>query len=136
MLKMSTQVQEMQPQTLAESFGVEYIQVGDYLLPNIALTEDPNEKPLGKYGLMRKAFLKDHRKITYSLMLCRETLYPHCRDTEELAEARLAQVMGALTEKTILPDKATNPMGWAAEMNTLKAQAEEMVLHELIYAEI
>jgi hypothetical protein len=138
MLKMNTQAQATQSNspTIAENFGVEYVPVGDYLLPNIALTENPDEKPLGKYGMMRKAFLKEHRRITYSMMLCREQLYPHCRETEELAEARLTQVMNALLEKAVLPDKAIEPMNWTAEMNTLKAQAEELVLHELIYAVI
>jgi hypothetical protein len=69
-------------------------------------------------------------------MLCRETLYPHCRETEELAEKRLTQVLNSILAKAILPDKAIDPMGWTAEMNTIKAQAEELVLHELIYAEI
>ena len=122
--------------TMAERMGVEYVQAGDYLLPNIQLTEDEDEKPLGRYGMMRKDFLKKHRKITYGLLLCRERLYPHCRETEELAESRLAQVMDAILAKAELPDRAADPMGWTAEMNTIKAQAEELVLHELIYAEI
>ena len=132
----ATQAPQASQQTIAEKFGIEYTQVGDYLLPNIALTEDPDEKPLGKYGMMRKAFLKNNRKITYGMLLCREQLYPHCRETEELAEARLTQVMNALLAKATLPDKAQDPMAWTAEMNTIKAQAEELVLHELIHAEI
>jgi hypothetical protein len=50
--------------------------------------------------------------------------------------ARLTQVLNAILAKASLPDKAADPMGWTAEMNTIKAQAEELVLHELIYAEI
>ena len=53
---------------------------------------------------------------------------------EKAAAMRLAQVMDALTAKNSLPDKADDPMAWTAAMNSLKAQAEEMVLHELIYS--
>ena len=109
---------------------------GDYLLPDIRLDEPPKEltEPLGRYARTRKAFLKEHRLMTYNTMLLKETLFPHLRETEELANARMAQVMAALTAKNSLPDKSSDPMGWAAAMNALKAQAEEMVLHELVYA--
>jgi hypothetical protein len=119
-----------------------YTQVGYYLIPDIKLDEPPREltQPLSRYARMRKAFLKEHRQITYSRLLLTETLYPHLREVDVAATARLAQVMGALTAKATvaselkLPDKATDPIAWTAAMNALKAQAEEMVLNELIYA--
>ena len=118
------------------SMAITYTQAGDYLLPDIKLSEPPREltEPLGRYGRMRKAFLKDHRTITYNTMLLKETLFPHLREVDEAAAMRLTQVMDALTAKNSLPDKATDPMAWTAAMNALKAQAEEMVLHELIYS--
>ena len=117
------------------SMAITYTQAGDYLLPDIQLAEPPREltEPLGRYGRMRKAFLKDHRTITYNGMLLKETLFPHLRETEEAAKVRLEQVMNLLIERNALPDKASDPMGWTAMMNTLKAQTEEMVLNELIY---
>ncbi len=113
-----------------------YTRSGDYLLPNLRLSEPPEEltEPLGRYGRMRKAFLKEHRTITYNSLLLKETLFPHLRETESLAEARLEQVMNRLTANSPPPDKRSDPQGWTAAMNTLKAQAEEMVLNELIYA--
>jgi hypothetical protein len=113
-----------------------YSPSGDYLLPDLMLDEPPEglTEPLGRYARMRKAFLKEHRTISYNSMLLKETLFPHLRETEELAIARLEQVMKTLAEKNSLPDKAGDPMGWAAAMNALKAQAEEMVLNELAYA--
>jgi hypothetical protein len=83
---------------------------------------------------MRKAFLKEHRKITYSRLLLPEQLFPHLREVDEVASARMEQVMKSLTAQNNLPDKAADPMAWTAAMNTLKAQAEELVLNELIYA--
>jgi hypothetical protein len=112
-----------------------YSQAGDYLLPNLTLTDTPGEQaPLGRYGLMRKAFLKEHRTISYNRLLLTEKLYPHLREVEQAATARLEQAMGELEKRAQLPDKATDPMAWAAAMNALKAQAEEMVANELIYA--
>jgi hypothetical protein len=82
---------------------------------------------------MRKAFLKGHRAITYNTMLLKETLFPHLRETEDAANSRLEQAMSLLAATNPPPDKGSDPMGWTAAMNALKAQAEELVLNELIY---
>jgi hypothetical protein len=113
-----------------------YSQAGDYLLPDLALSEQPtaDTPPLGRYARMRKAFLKDHRTINYNRLLMTEKLYPHLREIERAATGRLETVMGELTRRTKLPDKAADPMAWTAAMNSLKAQAEEMVANELIYS--
>ena len=112
-----------------------YTQIGDYLLPDLKLNEPPRglAEPLGRYGRMRKAYLKEHRTMTYNTMLLKETLFPHLRETEEAANARLEQAIGLLTARNTPPDKSSDPMGWTAAMNALKAQADEMVLSELIY---
>jgi len=113
-----------------------YTRNGDYLLPEIKLNEPPKEmtEPLGRYARIRKAYLKEHRTMSYNAMLLSEKLFPHLRETEEAANVRLEQVIQALTSKYSLPDKTNDPMGWTAAMNSLKAQAEEMVLNELVYA--
>jgi len=113
-----------------------YSQVGDYLLPDLTLSEQttPETPPLGRYARMRKAFLKDHRTINYNRLLMTEKLYPHLREIEQAANRRLEIVMAELTRRAALPDKAQDPMAWTAAMNALKAQAEEMVANELIYS--
>jgi len=71
--------------------NITYTLVGDYYLPNIALTPVPAEernKPLGRYARMRRAFLKEHRPIEYSRLLLSEQLFPHLRDVDEIAEER------------------------------------------------
>ena len=118
------------------SITLTYTQNGDYLLPDVRLDEPPRElaEPLGRYARMRKTFLKDHRTITYNTMLLKETLFPHLRETDEAANARMTQVMNILTERNPPPDKSDDPMGWTAAMNALKAQAEELVLNAIVYA--
>ena len=69
---------------------ITYTRVSDYLLPDIRLSEPPPEliRPLGRYGLLRQRFLKEHRAITYSALLLSEKLYPHLRDVDEIARER------------------------------------------------
>ncbi|MBO4933196.1 MAG: TnpV protein, partial [Clostridia bacterium] len=64
-----------------------YTQNGDYLIPDIQLSETET-KPLGKYGRMRKKFLQEHRPITWNNMILSETLYPHLREIDETANRR------------------------------------------------
>ena len=69
-----------------------YTRNGDYLIPDLNLTEQPS-KPLGKYGRMRKTYLKEHRPILYNQLLMSETLYPHLQEIDETANSRLEQMM-------------------------------------------
>jgi hypothetical protein len=71
---------------------ISYYRVGDYLLPAIVLSEPPDAQPLGRYGLMHKAYLKEHRPILYSQLLLTERLYPQCRAVDEAAAERLAAI--------------------------------------------
>ena len=112
-----------------------YTRSGDYLIPNIQLTES-EAKPLTKYGRMRKKYLEEHRPILWNTMILSEKLYPHLREIDEAANRRLEVLMNELTKKSGVTEelKATDPMKWTGLMNTLKAQAEETILAELIYA--
>lgn len=111
-----------------------YIQNGDYLIPDLKLSEQP-EKPLGKYGRMRKAYLKEHRPILYNQLLMSEKLYPHLLEIDETANSRLEQLMPQLTAAAGVTEqlKASDPMRWVGLMNTCKAQAEEILMAELIH---
>ena len=110
-----------------------YRQNGDYLIPNLELSEQP-VKPLGKYGRMRKTYLKEHRPVLYSQMLLSEKLYPHLQEIDETANSRLEQLMPELAKAAGATEtlKASDPMQWVGLMNNCKAQAEELILEELI----
>ena len=112
-----------------------YTRSGDYLIPDLSLSEQP-EKPLGKYGRMRKAYLKEHRPILYNQMLLSEKLYPHLIEIDETAQSRLEQMMPRLAEAAGATEqlKASDPMRWVGLMNTCKAQAEEILMAELIHS--
>ena len=110
-----------------------YTMNGDYQIPDLKLTEQP-EKPLGKYGRMRKAYLKEHRPLIYNQLLLTEKLYPHLIEIDETAQSRLEQMMPQLAKEAGATEqlKASDPMKWVGLMNTCKAQAEEILMAELI----
>ena len=112
-----------------------YTRNGDYLIPDLSLTES-EQKPLGKYGRLRKTYLKEHRPILWNKMILSETLYPHLREIDETANRRLEQMMPELMKSAGVTEslKASDPMKWVQTMNSLKAQAEEVILNELIYS--
>ena len=114
------------------SRNVTYSTVGDYQLPNLTLNQP--RKPLSKYGRLRRTYLKDHRPVLYNTMLLNGSLYPHLMEVEQTAESQMQQTMEQLLKQTSAPDKENRQMEWVQHMNSLKAQAEELVLTELIYS--
>jgi hypothetical protein len=65
-----------------------YVQRGDYLLPALKLSDPPDAPPIGRYGKMRRAFLREHRPIEYSRLLLPEQLFPHLREVGAIADER------------------------------------------------
>ena len=114
------------------SSSLNYTKIGDYQLPNLTLSQP--KTPLGKYGRMRRNYLKQYRPVLYNSMLLNGTLYPHLMELEQTAENRMQQTMAQLLKQNPAPDKEQNQMAWVQHMNSLKTQAEEMVLTELIYS--
>ena len=114
------------------SRSVTYSTVGDYQLPNLTLNQP--RKPLGKYGRLRRTYLMQYRPVLYNSMLLNGTLYPHLMELEQTAESRMQQMMAELLKQNPAPDKAQNQLMWVQHMNSLKAQAEELVMTELIYS--
>ena len=112
-----------------------YTQNGDYLIPDLSLSETQTT-PIGKYGRMRRTYLKEHRPILYNQLILSEKLYPHLTEIDLTANERLERLMDELTKQNGVTEKlkAENPMEWVRAMNSLKAQAEETILTELIFS--
>ena len=115
--------------------GISYRLAGDVYLPLIAVGGNPT-KPLGKWGRMRRTYLKEHRSGTYSEMLLTGTLMQHLSEIEETAERRMEELMESLKKKYHLTEqmKSENQMQWVQMMNNLRVTAEEMIQTELIYS--
>lgn len=110
-----------------------YTRCGDYLIPDIRLSY-VSDKPLGKYGRMRRIFLAENNPILYDDMILTETLFPRLWEIDETVHRRVKQIIIDFLEKNPAPDKATQQLAWVQHMNSLKAQAEEIVNAELIFA--
>ena len=112
-----------------------YTKNGDYRIPNLKLSEEPESTPLGKYGMLRKTYLQEHRPILWNQMILSETLFPHLREIDETARQRLERMMPELMKLAGVTEnlKTSDPMKWVGRMNACKAQAEETILNELVY---
>ena len=101
---------------------------------NLKLYEQP-ETSIGKYGRMRKSYLKEHRPILYNHLLMSEKLYPHLLEIDRTAQERVDTMLPYMMEAAgvTVELKARDPMRWVGLMNTLKAQVEEVLLQELVY---
>ena len=95
----------------------------------------PEQKSLGKYGRMRKQYLKEYRPIVWDQMIMEGALLPHLYAVDRAAYERLDHMIPALAEKAGATEelKASDPMKWVGLMNTCKAQAEEVILKELVF---
>ena len=112
---------------------ITYKAVGDYLLPVIALPESSG--PIGHFGRLRKAFLKEHRPLTFQTMLLNCTLDGHLAELNRQAVERKETLIRQMAAKEGINEelKAADPMAWAQRMNNLRACAEEIILKELVY---
>ena len=116
-----------------ESNGLSYTLHGDYYLPDLAVNE--GEPTDGKYGMLRKQFLKEHRPARYQYLLMTGELTAHLnrvdQETREQVETLVKQMVGKQGVNENL--KRQDQMRWVRLMNNIKVSAEEIVLKEIIY---
>ena len=112
-----------------------YSRNGDYLIPDLTLGDQPT-RDIGKYGRMRKKYLEEHDPILWGILSVDGTLFSHLLEIEDAANARLEQMMRSLAKAAGATEELKNsdPLRWVGLMNTCKAQAEEVILNELIFA--
>jgi len=114
-----------------------YTKVGDYLIPDLMLDgeDELEEMPLGKYGMLRETFLKEHHPGTYTSMLLTARLEPHLREIDRQAEEQVDKIVADRMKRDGVDEamKARDQMGWVQAVNSFTAQAEEMVLAEIVY---
>ena len=110
-----------------------YTRNGDYLFPALYL-EDAN-LPIGKYGLLRKSYLKEHKRGWYSSLLLTGKLDAHLAEIDHSCNERIELIMNQLARREGVTEalKASDQMEWVVRMNNFRARAEEIVLSELVY---
>ena len=117
-----------------ERNGGTYRQVGDYLLPNLTIDESEQQQ-IGKYGRMRKRYLKEHRPVLYTNLLAAGKLFLHLAETDKACEERMDLLICQMAKQEGVTEtlKASDQMEWVRRMNSIRNRAEEIVLHELVF---
>ena len=114
-----------------------YKQAGDYLIPDLTLdgAEELEEMPLGKYGMLRQTFLEEHHHGTYTSMLLTGRLMPHLKQIDEQAQEQTDQMVATMMKQSGVDEglKERDQMAWVQAVNSFTAQAEEVVLKEIVY---
>ena len=114
---------------------ITYTRQGDYNLPNLL---PPQEEPVphGKYALLRKKFLKEHRRVPYTNLLTSGKLNSHLAEVQQTAQRRMEEIVAQMAKAQGVTEelKASDQMKWVGLMNNIQNAAEETVLAELIYS--
>lgn len=123
----------MKKQIYDEKNGMSYTLHGDYYLPDLVLREE--EPTYGKYGMLRKQFLKEHRPIRYQNLLLSGKLTAHLNQIDQEVTEQVEVLMKQMAEKQGVNEnlKRQDQMRWVRLMNNIKASAEETVSLELVY---
>ena len=145
--------------TIYEQLGGTYSLVGDYYLPNMniklprtagndcaaqqegrpvseASVEGVPGTWIGKYGLMRRSYLKEHRPVLYAELIRTGKLLEHLMEVNETCFRQMELLTAQMAEHEGVTEalKAADPMAWVARMNSIQHRAEETVLQEYVYA--
>lgn len=123
----------MQNEIYNKKNGITYMLCGDYYLPELTLAD--TEPTYGKYGMLRKSYLQEHRKAKYQILLLQGKLVEHLNQIDEEARYREERLVKQMMEKQGITEelKRQDNMEWARRMNTICHDAEEIILAEMIY---
>ncbi len=121
--------------SLFEEMGGTYRKEGDYFIPNLEFPP-ASDYQLGKYGRMRRSYLKEHRKVLYTNLTVSGTLFEHLAEIDRSSNERIENIVSAMAKQENVTEalKVTDQMEWVRRMNNIRNRAEEIVLTELVYA--
>ena len=121
--------------SIFEEMDGTYRQVGDYFIPNLVLPDDGNYQ-IGKYGRIRRSYLKEHHPILYNSYMLEGTLFKHLAEIDQACNERMEIIVSAMSEQEGVTEalKAADQMEWVRRKNNIRNRAEEIILTELVYA--
>lgn len=120
--------------SIFEQNGGTYTKVGDYYIPNITVP-DTKKYNIGKYGNLRKTFLKEHHKSYYTILFMEGRLFEHLAEINETCQKCLKDIMTKMAEQEGVTEqlKVTDQMAWMQKMSNIRNRAEENILNEYVY---
>lgn len=113
--------------------NINFIRSGDYFIPDLKLPEET--RPIGKWGRMRREYLKEHHPIRFNNLVLSGNLWTYLADLNEQAQQRMDTLIAQLKTAEGITEalKAADPIGWTQRMSNITARAEEIIREELIY---
>ena len=123
----------MKKQIYDEKNGLSYTLHGDYYLPDLEINEE--EPTYGKYGIMRKQFLKEHRSARYQYLVLTGKLTEQLNQVDKEAREKVEMLMEQMVEQWGVTEelKMHEQMEWVRRKGNIQAIAEEIALKEIIY---
>ena len=114
---------------------MQYIRMGDYFIPDLELPQE--SRPIGRWGRMRREYLREHKPIQYNCLLLSGKLWTYLADLNEQAQDRLERIIEQMKTDEGISEalKASDPTAWVGAMNNIRNRAEEIILQELISGE-
>lgn len=113
--------------------GIDYVLVGDYYIPAVKLPEE--ERPIGKWGRMHRAYLEDTNPLLLNHLILTGRIFTYLADLNEQAQDRYRRIVRQMMEAEGVTEdmKRRSQMEWVRAMNSIASRAEEVVKHEMIY---
>ena len=121
--------------SIFEEMGGTYRQVGDYFVPDLVLPNEGRSYQIGKFGRLRRRYLKEHRKSVYTEMVLSGKLNEHLAEVDQTCYERMERLVKQMAEREGVTEalKASDQMAWVGRMNNIRSRAEEIVLSEVVY---
>lgn len=115
--------------------NIQYRQVGDYNIPNLRLPPEEANIRLGKWGMLHKDYLMNHKKVLLTTLLAEGKLYQHCAEVEKQAQQMFEIIVEQMKEAEGVTEqlKEENQIEWVCRMQNIEASAKEIICNELIY---
>ena len=115
--------------------GLTYTKIGDYYYPDITLP-DSTEYHIGRYGRMHMRYLKEHRPVIWGQLSLLGELPKHLFEIDTACSEQMECLIKEMAKREGVTEalKAADPMAWVGWMNNIRSRAEEIVLHDLVYA--
>ena len=119
-----------------EGNGLDYVLVGDYYIPAIDLAEEDDDRPIGKWGRMHRAYLEEANPLLLNHLILTGKLHGCLADLNEQAQARYRRIVRQMAEAEGVTEglKRESQMEWVRRMNSIASRAEEIIRSEIIHA--
>ena len=115
--------------------NITYRRVGDYNIPNLILPHEEANITLGKWGMLHKDYLFNHKKVLFTTLLTQGKLYQHCAEVEKQTQQMFDTLVEQLKEAEGVTEqlKEENQLEWIQRIGNIQQRATEVVSNEIIF---